>query len=81
METYTQEEHDVRVTSRTNPIPLAEEPRVEPQLSELMIERYCLVIFKEAPIKFDARKGNLLEEALAKLIKKYKITVPVVHVD
>jgi len=46
-----------------------------------MIERHCLAIFKEAPIKFNARRGNLLEEALAKLIKKHKITVPVVHVD
>lgn len=69
------------VTTRTNPIPLGEGPRVEPQLNELMIERHCLTIFKEAPIKFNARRGNLLEEALAKLIKKHKITVPVVHVD
>ena len=69
------------MATRTNPNPLSEGPRVEPQLNELMIERHCLAIFKEAPIKFNARRGNLLEEALAKLIKKHKITVPVVHVD
>ena len=69
------------MAARTNPIPLSEGPRVESQLNELMIERHCHQIFKEAPIKFNARRGNLLEEALAKLIKKHKITVPVVHVD
>ena len=53
---------------------------IESDLSEDAINRYCDEFFREAPIKFKCRKGNKLEEHVQKLIKKHKITVPIVNV-
>jgi hypothetical protein len=44
------------------------------------IEKYCDEIFREAPIEFTVRKGNKLEEQIQKMIKKLKITIPIIHI-
>ena len=36
--------------------------------------------FSKAPIKFKSRKGNKMEEIMQKVIKKYKITIPVIYI-
>ena len=36
--------------------------------------------FSKAPIKFKSRKGNKQEEIMHKLIKKHKITIPVIYI-
>jgi hypothetical protein len=53
---------------------------VKANIRDDSIDKKCDEFFgKEAPIKFIARKGNKLEDSIQKLIKKFKITLPLVH--
>ena len=44
------------------------------------VEKYCDELFREAPIVFKPRKGNKLDEQIQKMIKRMKITIPIVNV-
>lgn len=44
------------------------------------LEQQANELFREAPIKFRAKKGNKLEEGIQKIIKLDKITIPVIHI-
>ena len=49
-------------------------------LSEEELENQCDELFKDPPIKFKARKGNKLDEAIDKSIKALKFTIPIVAI-
>ena len=49
-------------------------------LTQEILEKRCDEFFTEAPLKFKARKANKMEEQISKMIKKYKITIPIVNV-
>jgi len=40
----------------------------------------CDEIFTDPPVRFTPQKGNKTEELLAKMIKKHKVTLPIIHV-
>ena len=54
---------------------------VESDVTGDAVEKYCDDIFgKEAPIKFIQRKNNKLEDQIQKLIKKLRITIPIIWI-
>ena len=54
--------------------------KVKPNIRDESIDKKCEEFFgKEPPIKFIVRKGNKLEESIQKLIKKFKINLPLIH--
>ena len=50
------------------------------QVSERELENQCDELFHEAPIPFRPRKGNPLEEAIAEVIHRHRLTLPVIHI-
>ena len=46
--------------------------------TEEEIQEECDELFQEAPLDFEARRGNKLEEKMAQLIKERNIKIPVV---
>jgi len=53
---------------------------IEPNINEKMVDYYCDTIFADAPIKFIPEKGNREDECISKLIRKYKITIPIIRI-
>ena len=49
-------------------------------ISEEELENQCDELFKDPPIKFKARKGNKLDEAIDKSIKALKFTLPIMPI-
>lgn len=49
-------------------------------LDEEQFEQKCLEFFAETPIKFKPKKGNKLEEAMSKILKKHGITIPIIPI-
>lgn len=52
---------------------------LEQNLNDRKIEYYCDYIFSDSPIKFIPEKGNPEDECLAKLIRKYRVTIPIIR--
>ena len=54
--------------------------KVKANIRDESIDKKCEEFFgKEAPIKFIVRKGNKLEDSIQKLIKKFKMNLPIIH--
>ena len=49
-------------------------------LNDLKFEQQRDEFFREAPIKFKMRRGNRLEELISKIVNKFEITIPIIHV-
>lgn len=50
------------------------------QLTEKELEQQCKELFEEAPIIFEAKKANLLEQRMHQIVEVQKITIPIIWI-
>ena len=76
-----QNESNTTLLNESNNTDISNSFKVDQNLSEKKYEEYCRIMFTTAPIKFMVQKGNKEDEMIQKLIKKYKITLPIVYIS